>query len=301
MRRGVLIYNPAAGGMRFEPRLAGIIERARTAGIELDAQPTTAPGSATQIVRRALASRPDLIVAAGGDGTMGEVAAGLVGSPIPLAMLPVGTANVLAREYGVGTTLRDAERILSSHKTRPLTAWRAGESIFFMWLGVGLDARVMKHTIPALKRTFGRVGIAWTALIESLRYDFPAIAVEGTDARGNPFSREATFVVASNIRRYGGEPQLSPMVDPESDLLDLTLFTGRSTAALARFFLDIALGRAKAGKLADAEQFHIRTLTARSLRGAEVDFQLDGAVVGITPISVPIALGHVQIVVPGSS
>src|SRR5664279_4572325 len=208
MRRGVLIYNPAAGGMRFESRLAGIIARARAAGIELEPQHTTAPGHATEIVTRLLPSRPDLVVAAGGDGTIGEAAAALVGSDVPLAILPVGTANVLAREFGVGTTLRDAERILSSRETRALTAWRAGDKAFFMWLGIGLDARVMKNTIPALKRSMGRAGIGWTALIETLRYEFPTIGIEGIDARGDLFSREATFVVASNIRRYGGEPQL---------------------------------------------------------------------------------------------
>ncbi len=298
MRRGLLVYNPVAGGMRFEPRLGAIITRAHSAGIELEPHQTTAPGSATEIVARLLSTNPDLIVAAGGDGTVGEAAAALIGSDVPLAVLPCGTANVLAREYGIGASMRQAERTFVSHRTRPITAWRADEHTCFMWMGIGLDARVMKNAIPSLKRLFGRAGIGVTALTEALRYDYPAIAVEGIDANGAPFSREATYVIASNIRRYGGEPQLSPRADPEDELLDLTLFTGRSFLALAQFSAGVALGRATDGKLAHAEQFPIRSMSARALGPVPIDVQLDGAAVSTTPATIGPPLGRVQVVIP---
>lgn len=294
----MLVYNPAAGGMRFETRLAGIIARARAAGIELDAQPTTAPGSATGIVARALASRPDLIVAAGGDGTIREAAAALIGSEVPLAMLPVGTANVLAREYGVGANLRDAERILSSRKTRPLAAWSAGDRAFFMWLGVGPDARLMRNVSPRLKRAFGRVGMAWTAIGEGLRYEFPRLAIEGTGADGRPFAREGTLVVAANIARYGGEPKISPRADPEDDVLDITIFRGRTFGALVRFYAAIAMGRSSRWRPTEVEQFTARTLSVRMMDGPQMDVQLDGDAAGLTPVTVGPAIGRVRIVVP---
>jgi diacylglycerol kinase family enzyme len=298
VRRGVLVYNPVAGGNRVVGRLHAIVTLARAGGLELEERPTTGPGSATPITRDALRSEPDVVVAAGGDGTVGEVAAALIGTEVPLAILPCGTANVLAREFGIGSRLRRAHRTLLSRRVHPITAWRASERPCFMWLGIGLDARVMKNSIPALKRTFGRAGIGVTALAEALRYDFPAIGVEGTDEHGKPYAKEATFVVASNIRRYGGEPQLSPHAVPDDELLDLTLFTGRSFAALARLTVDIALGRGRTGQLANAEQFTVRSMSARALGPVPVEVQLDGEYIGVTPASIGPAMGRVLIVVP---
>jgi diacylglycerol kinase family enzyme len=229
---------------------------------------------------------------------MAEAAAGLIGSDVPLAMLPVGTANVLAREYGVGTTLHDAERTLSSRKTRPLTAWRAGDRPFFMWLGAGPDARLMRNVSPRLKRAFGRVGMAWTALVEGLRYDFPPLAIEGTGPDGRPFAREGTLVVAANIARYGGEPMISPTADPEDDLLDITVFSGKTVRSLVGFYAAIALGRIARGPVDGVEQFTARTLAVRALSPRQLEVQLDGDIAGFTPVAVGPAIGRVRIVVP---
>ncbi len=296
MRRGYLIYNAVAGRRRSDSWAQDVIGRARAAGLTLLPRPTSGPGDATLIARRCATDSPDVVVVAGGDGTVGEAATGLLGSPIPLAIIPLGTANVLAREYGIGPSARRAERYLTSRRTRPLTAWRAANRTSFMWMGVGLDAHVMKNLSPSLKRRFGRAGIAITALTEFLRYDFPPIAVEGLDADGNPFAQQATFVVASNLKRYGGDPILSPSADPEDDLLALTLLTSRSRLALARFFLDVALGRTPHSR--DVLRLSARTMTARSLSAKEVDVQVDGDYIGPTPATIGPIAGRALIVVP---
>ena len=76
--------------------------------------------------------------------------------------------------------------------------------------GVGFDARVMKNIVPWLKRAFGRTGYSWTATLEWLKYEFPPIEVTGFDSEGAPFVARATFVLAANTRRYGGDPIMSP-------------------------------------------------------------------------------------------
>src|SRR6185503_14645105 len=125
---------------------------------------------------------------------------------------------------------------LLSPVTRPLAVWSAAGRASVLSVGVGFDARVMSRAVPILKRLFGRTGIGWTATIEWLRYEFPLIGVEGTLEDGTPFTREATFAVATNTKRYGGDPILSPFIDPEAPLLDLVLFTSRSKGALIRFY-----------------------------------------------------------------
>ena len=100
MKRGVLIYNPTAGQRNRSAQMLALIEKMREKGLELENAPTSGPGDATAIVRRKLAQGPDVVVVCGGDGTVSEAACGLVGSTVPLAVLPGGTSNVLAREIG---------------------------------------------------------------------------------------------------------------------------------------------------------------------------------------------------------
>ena len=100
MKRGVIVYNPTAGQKDRRRQINGVIDRARERGLELINAPTTGPGDATEIVKTFLKRGLDVVVASGGDGTISEAAAGMVGSAVPLAILPAGTSNVLAVELG---------------------------------------------------------------------------------------------------------------------------------------------------------------------------------------------------------
>jgi diacylglycerol kinase family enzyme len=240
----------------------------------------------------------DVVAVAGGDGTVGEVAEALLGTDVPIAILPSGTANVVAREYGLGRTLAEAERALTSRRTRPISVWKAAGRTSLISAGVGFDARVMKNVVPFLKRAFGRTGIGWTATIEWLRYEFPPIEVTGVGADGAPFTERATFVLAANTRRYGGDAILSPYTDPEDDLLDLVLFASRSRWTLMRWYGRLSLGKATHLALEGCSRRAVRSFTARSLAGYELDVQVDGDAVATTPFTMGPAAGRVRIVVP---
>lgn len=298
MRRGLLIYNPAAGGRITPARMHRVIARAARRGVALEERPTSGPGDATRIVAASIASNPDVIVVAGGDGTVAEAAAALIGTMIPLAILPYGTANVLAREYGAGAWARYAERCIPSRKTRALTAWRAEGRVCFMWMGVGLDARMMKGANSLLKRRLGRLGIAVTAVRDFWHYDFPALSVEGIDGNGGAFAHSATYVVACNIRRYGGEVLLAPEADPEDELVDLVIFTGRTRGALARLLFHLATRRSARPEVKDVVRVRARSVMVRAVGEAPVEVQVDGEVAGTTPAGVGPVVGRVRIVVP---
>ncbi|MGA7991310.1 MAG: diacylglycerol kinase family protein, partial [Thermoanaerobaculia bacterium] len=269
-------------------------------GLDLDAVPTERVRHATELVAARLGSVLDLVAVAGGDGTLGEVAEALLGGTIPIAILPAGTANVVAREFGVSDP-RIAETALFSSRTRPLSVFRAAGRACVIGAGIGFDARVMAHTVPILKRLFGRTGIGWTATLEWLKYEFPPIEVEGVDAEGKPFGREATFVLSANTSRYGGDPILSPEADPADDVLDLVLFTSRSTKTLLLFYHH--LSRGKAAHLSDegVSRMAVRSFSARSKAGYELEVQVDGADAGTTPVTVGPAAGRVSILIPERS
>jgi diacylglycerol kinase family enzyme len=303
-RRGILVYNPRAGGRDRRAEVEALARRAASRGVALRPVSTERAGHATELVRAALAHAPDLIVVCGGDGTVAEAAAGLAGSEVPLAVLPAGTTNVIAREFGLGLTIAEAERHLTSARTAAISAWPvhgAGDvapRVSLIGVGVSFDARVMGRTVPVLKRLFGRVGIGWTATIEWLKYEFPDIAIEGIDAAGVPFSVSATFALAANTKRYGGDPILSPHAEPGSELLDLILFTGRTKASLFRFYHGLSGGKAAHLALPYVSRLSVRSFTATSRAGYELDVQVDGDCVARTPVTVGPAATPVRILVP---
>lgn len=296
-RRGLLVYNPKAGGAR-RVDVAGIVRRAAARNLDLLPLPTERPRHATELVAARLGEELDLVAVAGGDGTVGEVAEALLGTSVPIAILPTGTANVVAREYGIGRTLAEAERTLTSSRRRPIMVWHAAGRTSLIGAGVGFDARVMKNVVPWLKRAFGRTGIGWTATLEWLKYEFPPIEVTGVDVDGAPFTAHATFVLAANTRRYGGDPILSPYADPESDLLDLVLFASRSRGTLARWYGRLSRGKAAHLTLEGCSRLAVRSFSVRSLAGYELDVQVDGDAVTTTPFAIGPAAGSVRIVVP---
>jgi diacylglycerol kinase (ATP) len=299
-RRGLLVYNPKAGSRDRRARMTAVIERAAKAGLTLVPLETERRGHATELVRAHVGEAPDLVAVGGGDGTLAEVAAAsdvLDAHGTPIALLPTGTTNVIAREYRIGRDVESAEQHLFSTKTRPLAVFRAAGRASVLSVGVGFDARVMGRAVPLLKRLFGRTGIGWTATIEWLRYEFPEIAIEGVDAEGRPFTREATFAIAANTKRYGGEPVVSPWADPERPFLELVLFTGRGKGRLIRFYGRLSRGKAEHLEMPGVERLSVRELTARSLAGYELEVHVDGDAAGVTPLTVAPA-GSVRLVVP---
>ncbi len=294
---GLLVFNPAAGARDRSSEMEAFARRLRSRGLDLALAPTSCAGDAPRIVSRRLGEGFDVVVAAGGDGTVGEVAGALVGTGVPLGVLPAGTTNVVAREFGLGSLERAAESLLST-RTRPLSVWPAASRASVIASGVGFDARVMGNAVPWLKRLFGRTGIAPTAVREWLRYEFPPIGIEGVLPDGERFETEATFVVAANTRRYGGDPILSPHADPGDDLLDLVLFRGCSRKDLMLFYHRLSKGKASHLDLPEVERFAVREFTASSLAPYPLEVQVDGDAAGTTPVTVGPSAGTVAVVVP---
>jgi diacylglycerol kinase family enzyme len=238
MRRAALIYNPTAGGGRRIGRLEGALAALRDGGFAVEPAPTSGPGEATEIARRLAAERAaEVVVAFGGDGTVREVAAGLLGSEVALGIVPAGTTNVLARALGLPPEPRAAAAVLASLPARPLDVGLAGATPFLMMVSAGLDASLLAALDGEMKRRFGRAGMAAQGIAHWWRYAYPALEVE---ADGRPV--RASFAAVSNIPLYAGPYRLSPAADPGDRRLDLLLFTGTGRGATLSFALDLFRG-----------------------------------------------------------
>jgi diacylglycerol kinase (ATP) len=293
LKRGVLIYNPTAGQRDRAAKMEELIERMRGKGLELVNAPTTAPRHATEIVRSLLPKGLDVVVVCGGDGTVSEAVCGLVGSSVPLAILPGGTSNVLARELSIPLDLEGAAKLLLEGVPRPVRVMHANDRPFLLWAGVGLDARIMGHMSLVLKRWLGRTGIFFTVADEFFRYEFPQLEVTVDGER-----HEATFAVVCNARLYAGPWVIAPGARLDSDELDVLLFSERKRWRFLSLFRQMQLARGGHVDRGIARIVRGRNVQVRSLESYPVEVQVDGDCVLETPLTCRVGDEAISILVP---
>ena len=157
--RVMIIFNPTAGqsgGHMIEQEITTAAEIWRAHNWYVDLAPTAHSGDGTHLARSAVERRYDIVVAAGGDGTINEVVNGIVGSDTALATLPMGTVNVWARELGLPFQTKAAAEALLSWKPRPIDVGKAGEHHFLLMAGVGFDAAITADVRQRTNVVLGR-------------------------------------------------------------------------------------------------------------------------------------------------
>ncbi|WP_432560080.1 diacylglycerol kinase family protein [Granulicoccus sp. GXG6511] len=188
----------------------------------------------------AVKQQADLVLTAGGDGTIRAVCEGLAGSGIPLGLLPAGTGNLLARNLGVPLDESLALRTAFDGEPRPtdlvrLTADpgtdREQSHVFGVMAGIGVDAAIMQHTNPDLKRT---VGPAAYVLAAAQNANHPALPVTVRVDGGPPFRRKAAVVLIGNVGVVTGNIELIPGASAMDGLLDVMIASPRTAADWAR-------------------------------------------------------------------
>jgi len=233
MRRAALIYNPRSGRQRHAQVLDAILSTLRAGGFDVEPTPTAHAGHATELARQK-GREVEVVFAFGGDGTMREAAAGLLGSPAALGVIPGGTANLLGLALGLPRDPLAAAAVLPALPVRPFDVGLAGGSPFLMMVSAGLDAAVLGSLDTRLKWRFGKAAIVGHGLRELCRYPFPALGLIADGERV-----EATFAAVANIPFYGGAFRLAPDARSDDGWLDLVLFRGTGRAAALSFAVDV--------------------------------------------------------------
>jgi diacylglycerol kinase (ATP) len=230
VRDAVLIINPNAGGGRRMNQLDKARRVFREAGIETELQLTTAPGEATAMARRIVEQSRQLAIVCGGDGTVNEAVNGLAGSRVPLAVLPSGTANVLAKELSIPWNLpRAAERIIRAQYRRialglVIPEKSIGEPRYFLSLaGAGADGALVAAVHPEFKGRAGIIAYWQTGFQELTRYTFPRFRATTGD-----LTIDASLVVVGRTKHYGGPFQITTEADLQRPEFELMFFTTRS-------------------------------------------------------------------------
>lgn len=290
MRQSVLIYNPKSGRQRSRRMLSEVVEILEGADFAVEPLATAGPSDATHLARTAAANGAEVAFALGGDGTLREVAAGLLGTSTALGPLPAGTANVLTLAFELPRDARAVARRLAVAPVREIDVGLLGEMPFLMMVSAGLDAAVMRSQHAGLKKLLGRAAMGFAAFGGLLTYGFPEITVAIGDRR-----ETATLVVAANIPFYGGPYRMAPAADFRDGLLDLVLFRGRGRRAVLGFAKDLLRGRH-----AERSDVSIERVEALEiLAPPELAVQIDGDVPAIAPpLAVRVAPEKLKVLLP---
>jgi diacylglycerol kinase (ATP) len=290
-RAMIVVFNPTAG-LRRTNLLWRVLDVLVANGVRVELSETHSPGHARALARQAASAGASMVVAAGGDGTIAEVASGLLGSSARLGVIPLGTANVLAHELALPFAPRAVAAALAFGRTRsiwPGLASRAAESrLFVQMLGIGFDAHVVHHLSAPLKRTLGRGAYVVQTLRELARYRFTPIRL-----RLDGEETQARSVIVSKGRLYGGRFLLAPEACAERPGFSVVLFdhAGPGAALLygAALPLDL-LGSAPGVR-------HVHALRVNFVGNEIVPAQADGDAAGCTPLSVTDAPAPIQVVI----
>lgn len=290
MRSAILIFNPKSGRQASSRRAPKIGSLLRRAGFDLAIRPTAGPGDATRLAREAAAESIEVVFAMGGDGTLREVAAGLIGSETALGPLPAGTTNVLALALGIPREAVAAARLLPTFPTLEIDVGRVGAEPFLMLASCGLDAAVMARQSSRWKKHLGKVAVGFSAARQWLSYDYPSFGLRvGTEAI------QSEFFAACNIPFYAGAFRLAPHADFADRRLDLVVFSGQGRLATLGLALDLAMGRHLRRK--DTEVLKVEKFQVASDRPLAV--QLDGDVIEMqSPVEIGFFPERLRVLMP---
>lgn len=202
MARALLLYNPAARHAPAPDLLREIRGELGLGGFEVETASSSARGHLAELAGRAHEEGVDRVVVCGGDGSIREAAQGLRESPVPLAIVPLGTANVLAQEIGLPSHSPTAcAAVAARGRVRAIGLGLVnGESVFTFCASCGLDARAVADVDHAMKTETGAWAYAYSALRGFIGSDLPPFRVELPDGR----RFEAAQVFAARASLYGG-------------------------------------------------------------------------------------------------
>jgi diacylglycerol kinase (ATP) len=236
LRNALLIHNPNAGnGGHARHRQIDVARRIFSSnGINTELAETRGPGDATQIARRAGAEGRQLVIACGGDGTLNEIVNGLAGQPngqrVPMALLPGGTANVLAKELGLPWDIPRAAELLVNGQVKEIALGLATpfeepekKRFFLSVAGSGPDGIMVYSLDLDLKARIGILAYWWQGVRAMFGYKFPLFRVVSGDQELN-----ASLVVVGRTKHYGGPFKITTRADLFGDKFEGMAVTTRS-------------------------------------------------------------------------
>jgi diacylglycerol kinase (ATP) len=306
LRNALLIHNPNAGygGTRRRRLLDEARRIFSSAGIEADLAETKAPGHATEIARQAGAEGRQLVIACGGDGTLNEVVNGLAahqnGNRVPLALLPGGTANVLAKELDLPWDIPSAAKKLVQGEIKDIALGLATplehpskKRYFLAVAGAGPDGMIVYSIDLDLKARVGILAYWWQGAREVFRYQFPHFRVNVCGEK-----LDVSLVVVGRTKHYGGPFQITTEADLYADEFEIMGLTTQSGFRYLSYLPTLWMGKLRGSN--GVHYWKTSSLVCEPLDSKPVYTQVDGEPLDRLPVEFKVIPQALKLLVPQS-
>ena len=283
------IVNPASGRGRVAAALQEALERLSASGRRGCIHTTAGAGDATVIARGLPAAAA--VVAVGGDGTVREVAEGLLGRAIPLAILPAGTENLVAKQFQIDASPVRLVGTLMNPTIREIDVGLVGQRVFLVVVGVGFDAEVVRRLSRRRRGNITHLDYLLPTWQSFWSHHFPSLSVH---ADGQVVFEGEGLVFIGNMPRYGVGLSILRNAVVDDGLLDICIFRCRSRSKLLSHAFRIACGR----HLTSSDVLYLRAREIRVSSDVPVPFEVDGDDGGDLPADIRLSSQKLQILVP---
>ncbi|GAC1448489.1 MAG: diacylglycerol kinase family lipid kinase [Isosphaeraceae bacterium] len=289
-----VVLNPKSGGCDADQARETLNRHLSAAGVACRFHEPSEGDSLGDRVRESVRSGCDLVIAAGGDGTVSAVADALAGAEVPLGIVPLGTANVLAGELGVPLGLDDACALLAGdHTLTRIDAMEVAGKHYVTQVGVGLDAMMIRDTSHQEKRRFGRGAYIWTALTQFVGFRARRFTLTVDGATTRP---RALQILVANSGTLGARPfRWGPDIRLDDGRLDVCVIRARTVFDVLALGWHFVRGQHQRDP-------NVRYLSAS--REVAIDssrpfpVQADGEIIGETPVTVRVIPSALRVIVP---
>jgi diacylglycerol kinase (ATP) len=321
--RAELIYNPSGGQVAVRHQLDGVVAFLQRHGWSVAVRETGAPLQATELARQAVSRGAEIVVAAGGDGTISEVANGLADTEAALGVLPVGTTNSWALQMGIPALnpmlpgaqvakmvssleekmarplpanyyrklLLDAARVLLEGRTVVVDMGELSDRRFLMWTGIGFDATVVRSVSLKDKKRLGSWAYVLPALQAARLYSDTKVRL---NLDGKVVNVNTPFIVISNIQLYGGGLEIGPRARINDGRLDVCIFKGGGFFTFVNQAMKVLTHRHLQDPMVEYYQCH--EIVVESARPLPV--HVDGETFGTTPVAIRTVPSSLKVIVP---
>jgi diacylglycerol kinase (ATP) len=289
----VIITNPTSGSFpHHHPDHQETLAFLKEHGWQVELWPTSGPGDAQALARRAVEQRIQVVIAAGGDGTINEIIQGLAGSETALGILPTGTVNVWARETGIPLETTKAREILVHGQTRRIDLGQINERYFLLMVGIGFDGEITQAVERKPLKRLGVLGYALAALWFGPGYVGFPVTLRIDDAP--PVRTRALQIVIGNTRLYAGAFKFTWLAHCDDGQLDLCVVYRRGLFGRIVVLLDFVFKRERRRLWVRYNTFKQAVIETPQ----PVAIQIDGDPAGHTPATIAVIPSALKVILP---
>lgn len=291
--KALVILKEDAGKNGHDAAARAVEREFNACGIEYELAIASKKDLVDDIIRARRGEAFDLVVAGGGDGTVARACGGLHGTSIPLAILPIGTGNIVARELGIPMDVDDAVRVITeAHRTKRIDAMKIGKGVYVLNAGVGINAAVIARTTRRSKHRFGRlayvVGILRMFGFRPRRVD---ITVDG--ARYQYRAVEVAVNNCGTLARTVYPP--GPDIRADDGHVDVWVLGMETVLDYLQYLVGMLFGRRKKAVFFTASRRIV--ISSPTTLAA----QADGDIIGTTPLEVEVLPAALTVLVPADA